>query len=150
MSVISVNVRSLSSRLSLLLSWGFDILIVSEARVASMRSLARVAKAGGYDTIFGPPPPPSPTFAVSPGGLAVFSKLPISLRKLHPLELEQWDASGRLVVVQVVHGKDGFVIVAVYGFPLSHGEHGTNESLLTDALAMVRKDESPCSHGRRL
>ena len=47
-----------SPPVSLFSSRGFDILIVSEARVAraAIRSLARVAKAGGYDTIFGPPP----------------------------------------------------------------------------------------------
>ena len=143
--MIAVNVRSLSSRLSLVLSWGFDLLIVSEARVAkaAMKCLARVARASGYDVVFGPAPPPSPTFDVSPGGLAVISKLPISLRRLHPPELDRWDSSGRVVVVQVVNGRDGFIIVAVYGYPLSHVEHGTNESLLTDSLVWSGKTKAP-------
>ena len=60
MQILSLNVKSLSSRLSLLLSWGFDVLVLSEVRVAraAIRSLTRAAKASGYDAVFGVPPPP--------------------------------------------------------------------------------------------
>ena len=133
----AVNVRTLSPRLGTVLGWGFHILVMSEVRVAAAASkaIARVARASGYDALFGNPPPPSPTFSVSPGGLAVFSLLPITLRRVHPPELKRWTDEGRAMIVDAIEGERHIVIVAVYGYAISHKDHAANDDLLSDCLA---------------
>ena len=86
--------------------WGFDVLAMSEVRVAkpAIRALSRVARSRGFDAVFGVPPPPSPTFSVSLGGLAVLTRLPITVRKVHPPELVKWEEEGRILVADVIDG----------------------------------------------
>ena len=129
MSVVGVNVKTLSPRVGILLGWGFDVIATSEVRVAqsAMRSLARVARASNYDVVFGIPPPPSPS-------LAVFARLPRTVRKLHPQELVRWEDQGRVLVVDVIHADLHVVVVAVYGFALSHPNHGATDDMLCDCL----------------
>ena len=140
-----MNVRTLSPRLGILLGWGFDIVAASEVRVASpaMKALARVARANNFDVVFGNPPPPSPTFSVSPGGLAVFARLPRVIRKVHPPELMRWEEMGRVLTVDVIHGDVHILLVNIYGFALSHPSHGTNDDMLAQCFAWAGCQKLP-------
>ena len=137
MQVASVNVRTLAPRVDVILGWGFDILVLSEVRVAlpAIRSLSRYFRAKGCDAVFGTPPPPSPTFTVRPGGLAVITKLPRAVRKVHPPELSHWEGQGRVLVADVMEYSAHIYVLAIYGFAPSHEEHATNDSLLTECFA---------------
>ena len=129
--VAAVNVRTLSPRVGILLGWGFQVIAALEVRTArpATKSLARVARSH-----------PSPTFSVSPGGLAVFSLLPRSLRKLHPPE---WEEMGRVPTVDAIEGDVLIVIVAVYGLALSHLDHGMNDDMLVDCFAWSGRQKIP-------
>ena len=129
--------RTLSPRFSLVLGWGFSVVVVSEARVgrAAMRSLARMGRSLGYDCVFGEPPPPSPTFSVAPGGVAMCVRLPLTIRKLHPPELSVWESQGRVLVCEVISADWSAIVIGVYGFPLSHDAHNTNDDLISSCLA---------------
>ena len=135
--VLSLNVRALSSRLPSVLSLSPPILALTEVRVPTMsqKTMRRLARMQGYDGIFGTPPPPSPTFLSSPGGVAFFTRLPYTVRKLHPAPLHQWETNGRVLIGEVLLGNFSFVLVGIYGYAPSHPEVSTNDELLTHAFA---------------
>ena len=138
-----MNVRTLAPRLDVVLGWGFDVLVMSEVRVArpAIRSLSRVMRSKGFDAVFGVPPPPSPTFSVRPGGLAVVTKLPLSVRKVHPPELSYWEEAGRIVIADVIDGDAHLYVLAIYGYAPSHEEHTANDSLLTECMAWAGRQK---------
>ena len=136
--VLSLNVRALSSRLPSVLSLPPPILALTEVRVprTSQKTMRRLARMQGYDGIFGVPPPPSPTFLSSPGGVALFTRLPYTVRKIHPVSLHSWEANGRMLIGEILLGSfSSFVLVGIYGYAPSHPEVSTNDELLADAFA---------------
>ena len=135
--MLSLNVRTLSSRLPAVLSLSFPILLLTEVRVppTSLKTMTRLARLHSYDAIFGTPPGPSPTFSTSPGGIGLFSLLPLCLRRLHPHQLHRWDSNGRLLIGNVLMHGLNLVIVGIYGYPPSHPDAHANDELISDALA---------------
>ena len=87
---------------------------------------------------FLPSPPPSPTFACSPGGTAIFARHEFALHEECVPSLRRWRALGRVVVASIRgHLGEKYVFVACYGLPVSHPQRGTNEVLLSDVLAYL-------------
>ena len=82
------------------------------------------------------PPPPSPTFSVSPGGLCAIAKSPWKTRKLHVASLSKWESMGRILVLQVAHTVPLLAIV-IYGFPCSHSLNATNDVMFAECFHWV-------------
>ena len=83
-------------------------------------------------------PPPSPTFAVSPGGTAIFAKAPCVLQEVRPPSLEMWNLRGRVCVANVIDAVGTVTtFAACYGFPLSHPDRAANEVYLRDVLSTM-------------
>ena len=132
----------LPKKLNLLLSLPFECFVLSEVRVPSSSvrslSLSRVASSLGFSSVFSPSPPPSPSFACSPGGTAIFARHEFALHEECVPSLRRWRALGRIVVASIRgHLGEKYVLVACYGFPVSHPQRGANEVLLSDALAYL-------------
>ena len=130
-AIIALNVSTLSKRLDFLLSLPFSLFALSEVRLAkpTQASIARRAKSLGFTCIFSGPPPPSPTFAVSPGGTCICAKEELGLRKIQPELLKEWDEKGRLVCGSLAICPQ-LIIACVYGFPPSHPLRHTNEEMI--------------------
>ena len=109
-----------------------------------MRSLARVASALKCSVVWSNSPPPSPTFAVAPGGCAIFARSPLVMEELRPPALEKWRNEARLCVARVTDsGKRAVCVVACYGYPPSHQGRRANEAFLMDALAFTGRLNYP-------
>ena len=114
-----------------LLSWGLDILIVTEARIpeSAKRALSRTARGAGFEACFGVSPGSSPTFQVAPGGIAIFARLPLGIRQLYLDKLLHWINRGRLIVTEVIAQSQRIVVIGLYGHPVSHPDYHTNDAL---------------------
>ena len=149
-SLIAYNVRSLSAKLSALLSWPVSLFLLSEVRVATprQRSLSRVLSGQRCSVVWGVAPPPSPTFSVSPGGVAVIAKQPWVARSFPIPALVKWSALGRVVTAKVTHPTCGEVLcISVYGFPESHPSRSMNEHMLKDIIAVMASVTMPIYMG---
>ena len=85
--------------------------------------------------LLGEPPPASPTFSAAPGGVALLSRLPFSLRRLHPAPLHKWNSMGRILVGEAYIGSISVVLVGIYAFAPSHPDFATNDELCVDVCA---------------
>ena len=138
--LLSLNVRSLPSRLELLLSLPFHLLALTEVRASGsgIKSLSRVAARLGFDSIWSSPPPPSPTFTVSPGGCAFFARSPLSVSTFVMPALQKWVNEARLCVAMITDSAGSKMCIATcYGYPASHPKHSANEDLLRDVLTSL-------------
>ena len=140
MRAIALNVRSLAVRLEFLLALPFDVFCLSEVRVAgrTMKGLARVASTMGCAVVWSCSPPPSPTFAVAPGGCAIFVRAPLSLEEVRPPALEKWRSQARVCVARVSDsGGRSYCFASCYGFPPSHQDRSANEGYLRVTLVYL-------------
>ena len=130
---------TLGKKLLPLLSWGADLYLLSEVRTpwAQQKTLMRLAKAKGYSLLFSPPPPPSPTFSCSPGGVALAAKEHIALRKIFPPTLQRWYEESRLCVCLMTLGDFAAIIVSVYAYPRSNPRREANEEMFTDLFGWM-------------
>ena len=135
-----LNVRTLAPKLAQLLSLPFDILCLSEVRVAARakKSLARVASSYGFHMVWSGSPPPSPTFSVFPGGTVILARAPLVLQEVRPPVLEKWINKGRVCLAYVIDSvKNKFLVASCYGHPVSHPDRNTNEAYLREVLAYM-------------
>ena len=81
------------------------------------------------------PPPPSPTFHVAPGGVAIIAKEPWVVRSLKVPTLQKWVTTARLALATLL-GPDApnIILVTVYGYPEGHEFSGLNEEMLRDPI----------------
>ena len=138
--VLALNVRTLSIRLAQILSLPFDVFCLSEVRVAgnSMRAQARVASSLGCAVVWSAPPPPSPTFLVSPGGTAILVRQPYMLEEMRVPALEKWRSEARICVASVTDAEGmSMCFASCYGYPISHPNRGANEAYLRDTLSFL-------------
>ena len=145
MSLLSVNVATLAKKLQDLLSAGFPLLVCSEIRVPlpSLRSVSRRAFSLGFSSVFSCAPPPSPTFATSPGGVCVFASSEYPCRELRPPILEQWRQKSRIVTAVVTCGAHAITIIGIYGYPKSHPDVGCNEALFMHVFTWMSQLRNP-------
>ena len=138
--MVTYNVRSLPSKLSALLAWPCSLFLLTEVRVdgPKQRSLGRVLAGKGCSCVWGVQPPPSPTFSVAPGGVAIIAKSPWSVRP-YPLPiLDKWRKRSRVVTALATHPTmHNILLVCVYGYSDTHPNRGLNEDLLRDALTSI-------------
>ena len=113
--------------------------MVVEARVGkpTMKALCRTARAAGFDAAFGDAPPPTATFSVSCGGLAIFTKLPLSIMRVYPEALAHWSAMGRLLVTKISAGTKSILVAALYGFAPSHEDFHANDDLIGTVMSWI-------------
>ena len=105
-------------------------------RVLLLRTHARVY--GAFH------PPPSPTFAVSPGGTLIMAREPWIAKAHADPSLEKWRMRSRLAVATLVApGKPTMRIVAAYGYPESHHSRGANDDMLADIVMSVASQTCP-------
>ena len=71
----------------------------------------------------------------SPGVVALLSRLPLSLRRLHPAPLHKWNAMGRILMGEAYIGSISVVLVGIYAFAPSHPDFATNDELCVDVFA---------------
>ena len=144
--LVCVNVATLAKKLDALLAWGFPVLGFCEVRAtkSAQASIGRRAQAQGYSMVWSEPPPSGATFSVTCGGVAVAVASPFAVRALFPPSLEVWRLKGRLLVTCIVKESVSIVAIIIYGFPKSHPEHGTNETLLASAAAFAGELTVPC------
>ena len=141
LTYMAMSVATLGKRLEALLSLGYHLLMLSEVRVseAQQRSLSRVAKSLGYSCVWSKPPHSGPTFSVLPGGVALFAKEPIALRKLPSPHVDHWDNEGRAVAASLlyeVYGSSQHVVV-MYGYPVSHSAYRTHEDMMIQISSWI-------------
>ena len=135
--MVVYNVRSLAGKLSALLSWPMSLFLLSEVRVSTpkQRSLARVLAANDCSCVWGVSPPPSPTFSVSPGGVAIIARKPWTVREYSLPAIEKWRAMSRVCTAIAVHPQvPNVVLVAAYGLSESHHNKDMNEGMLMDIM----------------
>ena len=138
--LVAYNVRSLPSKLSAILAWPMSLFLLTEVRVDApkQRSLARVLSANACTCVWGAQPPPSPTFRVAPGGVAIIARQPWSVRKYHIPILDKWCKRSRVVSALATHpNMQNVVLVSVYGYAESHPSRSTNEDLVKDVLTSL-------------
>ena len=128
-TLASINVSSLSKRLEMILTWTFDVYVLSEVRLShsAQRSVARRAASCGFCAFWSAPPPSSGGFAVPPGGVGVLVSSRFSARKVEAPEIHHWQALGRLVAVRISFQACEVLVLAIYGFPKSHDMYCQNE-----------------------
>ena len=80
-----------------------------------------------YTILFSPPLLPSATCALSPGGVAVCAKSPLSVHIVRVPQAHELYLQGRALVVNCTIYSHSFVCAVVYGFAPSHVSHGSNE-----------------------
>ena len=142
MRLLALNVRTLGPKLEFLLSLPFDVFCFSEVRASwtGKKTMSRVASALGFSAVWSVSPPPSPTFAVSPGGTAIFAKQPLTLEQdlVRPPTLEKWFQEARVCIARVVDaGRMSLCVASCYGYPCSHPSRGTNEAYLRDIVSYM-------------
>ena len=124
----------------------FEITSHTEVRasVSVSRSLARRARSLGYSAAFSSSPPASPTFRVSPGGVAILVRSPLSIRKLRPERLEVWEKKAIVFsVLACIPGTVPIYLVGAYGFPPSHEERCNNDAMFVDCLQWAAERRDP-------
>ena len=84
--------------------------------------------------VCGPAPPPSGTCAVSHGGVAILSRLPLTLRIVRPAELLPWITKGRILPAYVLAPSTYFLLIVIYGYPVGHKDRPANDQMLHDVL----------------
>ena len=133
---MALNVSTLAKRVDPLCAWNQDIILCSEVRATreGIASLGRRFASKGYHSAFSHSPPPSATFAASPGGTCILAKSPLMLRKLHPPSLKSWHDKGRLVCARIVLPKTSVIAICIYGYASGHPLHNTNEILIAETL----------------
>ena len=133
-SYVCVNVSSLARRIDHVLSWNYDVVILSEVRASRVQKAALSRRAGqlGFHIFFSHAPPASPTFETSPGGVAIAVKHGYTLRKIHPPEFCRWHDLGRAVAGVLLHGDYAVYLGAPYGFPKGHPQQHCNETMLAE------------------
>ena len=140
---MALNVKTLAKRFGEVVGWPFPLFLLSEVRVSAtgQRSLARAAVRDGISCVWSAPPPPSPTFSVSPGGTAILARAPLVAKDQPIPELQQWVAAARLCSDRVSFPSSSlvssFLAVVIYGFPDSHAERGRNDELLRDVFVSL-------------
>ena len=91
-----------------------------------------------FNSIWSASPPPSPTFAVAPGGTALLVKTPLVVQAIRPPCLERWFLEARLCIGLV---RDSFrlklVVAVCYGYPRGHPSRCANEAFLRDVLTWL-------------
>ena len=117
-----------------ILDWGADLLYLSEVRTPGpqQKTLMRLAKSRSYSLLFSPPPPPSPTFSCSPGGVALAAREPIVIRKIYPPLLQRWYEEARMLCCLMVRGDFAAILVSIYAYPRSNPRREANEEMLAD------------------
>ena len=137
--LVAYNVRSLASRVSSLLALPYSLLLLSEVRVSSegQKVISRRFAAGGASVVWGLPPPPSPTFRDSPGGVAIVARSPWNVRSYVLPSLRKWTQMSRVVAARAVHPEHDMVLICVYGFPGSHPGRSMNEEMLIDVFSSM-------------
>ena len=130
------------SFLTFSLSLPFLCFVLSEARVPSSSFSHSCLLCCGYrfSACFSPAPPPSPTFACSPGGMVILARHEFALQEQHVPSLQRWRVLGRVVVASL-RGPTGeiFVLLACYGLPPSHPQRRLSEgpTLVTSCHSQV-------------
>ena len=97
----------------------------------------------GYSLVWGLPPPPSETFAASPGGVALAVKHPYSVRLMFPALLKRWYDLSRLLVARIAYAQWECVCITIYGFPRSHISYPDNEGLIVDVYTFAQGLRTP-------
>ena len=102
--VLALNARTLAPKLAMLLSLPFDVLCLSEVRASysAKSAMSRIAASNGFTCVWSGSPPPSRTFAVSPGRAAIFARCPLALQEIRPPNLEKCNLRGRVCVAHVM------------------------------------------------
>ena len=111
------------------------------------KATARRFAADGSSVVWGLPPPPSPTFAVSPGGVAIVARPPWKVRPYMLPALRKWTQMSRMVVARAAHPCHNLVLLCVYGFPESHPNRSMNEEMLIEAFATMASLTMPAILG---
>ena len=148
--IIAYNVRSLPAKLSFLLSWPVSLFLLSEVRVSTPRqkALSRAISGQMCSVVWGAAPPPSPTFSVSPGGVAIIARQPWIARPYPIPSLSKWCALARVVSAKIAHPTCGEMLcIFVYGFPESHPCRSMNEHMLKDILSAMASVNMPTYMG---
>ena len=148
--IIAYNVRSLSAKLSSLLSCPVSLFLLSEVRVSTPRqkALSRAISGQMCSVVWGVAPPPSPTFSVSPGGVAIIARQPWIARPYPIPSLCKWSALARVVSAKIAHPTCGEMLcISVYGSPESHPCRSMNEHMLKDILSAMASVNMPTYMG---
>ena len=143
---VALNVRSLPAKLEFLLALPFDVFCLSEVRTSwtGQRALTRLASSLGFAAIWSVAPPPSPTFAVAPGGCAFFARSPLVVEELRPPALEKWRNEARVCVARILDlGGNSVCVASCYGYPPSHPRREANEAYLRDVLSYLGELKAP-------
>ena len=149
LTLMCLNVATLSRRLETLLGLGFDLLILSEVRATEpqQHSMARRAKRFNYGVVWSSPPPSSRTFAIMPGGVAILAKKPVALTRVRPAALAEWEGEGRVCSAKIVLGSFSMLLVSVYGYPHSHPRCRDNDALLRQVFTWIAEQTLPVLMG---
>ena len=142
--------KTLAKRFGDIVAWPFPLFLLSEVRVSAtgQRALERRASREGITCVWSDPPPPSPTFSVSPGGTAILARAPLVAKTQPVPELQQWVSAARVCIARVTYPcvselSSSFVAFVIYGFPESHAERGRNDELLRDVFVSLGAWKSP-------
>ena len=126
--------------MAVILTWPYDVFILTEVRtpVASQNSLARLASTHRCSCLWSQVPPPSPTFAVSPGGTMILAREPWQVRHFAFPALKRWESLSRMVSGNIIGpNQETLTVIAMYGFAESHMLRKNNEDMIKEALASL-------------
>ena len=146
LTMACANIGTLHGKLEAILNTCDDVYLLSEVRLSAsaIKSVARAALSFGYESSWSSSPPPARASAVSPGGVGILCRAPLSVRKVRVPELERWMNEGRLLIVHLlIPGSEPILLILIYAYAVSHPSRVDNESFVAQVLHWAQGMSQP-------